>query len=440
MTAISIYNVKSATYGAVGNGVVDDTAAIQSAITDAQNNGGGIVYLPVGTYKTSATLIIPFDAITLLGAGWNSIIQPASGSLFDVIATSIPATIGLSGYIRNFIGVEQLMIDCTNMIGTTAGIGNAIHFYGVRYSYIRDVYIKSSPNWAIILDGDNTSPGFNFGYDCEIRRCVFDLNAANVWTTGSEAHDIVQCRFKWAGSATAALQPAFATQDTNAMHLRCSGGYMYITGNVFGTGGTYTTEAIRLSNSGPCKVLGNRFDQVRNQAITMNGGNHIFANNQLGSPGSAVSGVPGIQIGSSKNTVTGNKFDITAGAMNATYAIAESGGPFSDNIIADNNLLTGTSGFISQNSTSTNKVHHNSGYNPVGFSVTQPAVPASTTPITNNSGVDCMVNIVGGTVTAITIGGTATGLAATGQTVHVPAGQTIAITYSAAPTWKWFGD
>src|SRR6266568_7774111 len=172
----------------------------------------------------------------------------------------------------------------------------------------------------------------------------------------------------------------------------------------------------------------------------MNGGNHIFSNNQVGSPGSAISGVPGIQIGSSKNTVTGNKFDITAGAMNATYAIAESGGPFSDNIIADNNLLTGTSGFISQNSTSTNKVHHNSGYNPVGFSVSQPAIPASTTPITNNSGVDCMVNIVGGTVTAITIGGTATGLAATGQTVHVPAGQTIAITYSAAPTWKWFGD
>jgi hypothetical protein len=46
------------------------------------------------------------------------------------------------------------------------------------------------------------------------------------------------------------------------------------------------------------------------------------------------------------------------------------------------------------------------------------------------------VYIVGGTVTAITINGSATGLT-TGM-VRVPAGGKINITYSAPPTWKWF--
>lgn len=438
-----MFNVTDPAYGADPTGTNDSTTAINNAITAAAS--GGIVYFPPGTYKTSGSLVITADNIILQGAGWGTVIKPASGAQFDVISTAIPASAGLSGFIRNYLGIVNLMIDCSNMTGTTAGQGNAIHWYGVRYSYIRDVYVKSCQNWAILLDGDNTGPGNNFGYDCQVFRCVFDLCNAGIWNTNTEAHDIIGNRFKWAGTATAAAQPALGTQDTNALHLRCSGGYMSITNNVFGKGGTYTTEAIRLSNSGPCKVIGNRFDQVRNQAVILNGGNHIFMGNQLGSPGSAISGVAGIQIGSSKNTIVGNKFDITAGAMNATYAISESGGPFADNLIADNNLLTGTTGFINQNATSTNKVHHNAGYNPVGFAVAQPAVPASTVNATNNSGVDCMVHIAGGTLTVVTVGGTATGITAAAaagsvHTVRVPAGQTINITYTVAPTWKWYGD
>jgi hypothetical protein len=74
---------------------------------------------------------------------------------------------------------------------------------------------------------------------------------------------------------------------------------------------------------------------------------------------------------------------------------------------------------------------------PLGPNVAQPAVPASTVAQANNLGVDCQVYITGGTVTAVTIDGTATGL--TSGTFHVGSGQSISITYSVAPTWKWFG-
>lgn len=65
-----------------------------------------------------------------------------------------------------------------------------------------------------------------------------------------------------------------------------------------------------------------------------------------------------------------------------------------------------------------------------------PAVPASTTPVTNNFGSIADVYITGGTVTAIAVNGNATGL--TTGVVRVPTGATIALTYSVAPTWKWF--
>lgn len=43
-----VYNVRH--YGAVGNGVTDDTAAIQAGIEDVANKGGGVLFFPNGTY------------------------------------------------------------------------------------------------------------------------------------------------------------------------------------------------------------------------------------------------------------------------------------------------------------------------------------------------------------------------------------------------------
>ncbi|HET9690994.1 MAG TPA: glycosyl hydrolase family 28-related protein [Acidimicrobiales bacterium] len=87
---------------------------------------------------------------------------------------------------------------------------------------------------------------------------------------------------------------------------------------------------------------------------------------------------------------------------------------------------------------SQSRVAATTGWNPVGHAVTQPAVPASGTPQTNSTGVDCTVFVAGGVVSAVAIGGTATG--ATSGAFRVPAGQNITLTYTTAPTWQWFGD
>lgn len=54
---------------AKGDGVTDDTGALQTAIDTVAANGGGVVYFPAGTYLTHAPLVVSSSGIVLLGAG-----------------------------------------------------------------------------------------------------------------------------------------------------------------------------------------------------------------------------------------------------------------------------------------------------------------------------------------------------------------------------------
>jgi hypothetical protein len=105
------------------------------------------------------------------------------------------------------------------------------------------------------------------------------------------------------------------------------------------------------------------------------------------------------------------------------------------------NTFTNCSTTIQRNAGITGRrILDNEGYNPIGF-FTPEAVPTSgdgTTNIRNNNyGYPCEVCIHGGTVTAIYISGTATGL--TTGTFTIYPGQNIGLTYSSAPTWTWRG-
>lgn len=75
-------------------------------------------------------------------------------------------------------------------------------------------------------------------------------------------------------------------------------------------------------------------------------------------------------------------------------------------------------------------------YNPRGV-LGPPALPASGTALVNPYGSSAMVYLIGGTVSAISVGGVATGLTSTPATVRVPAKSSITIGYSVAPSWVW---
>jgi polygalacturonase len=78
------FNVMS--YGATGNGSTNDTAAINAAITAANNAGGGVVEFPAGTYKSANSIHLKSNVTIQLDAG--STVMGASGTGYDVAETN----------------------------------------------------------------------------------------------------------------------------------------------------------------------------------------------------------------------------------------------------------------------------------------------------------------------------------------------------------------
>jgi len=81
------FDVTEAPYNAEVNGVTDDTLAIQAALDDANDAGGGTVFLPVGDYNITDTLTL-YSNVRLVGAGQDTTTIIVSA---DEIGVAIPA-------------------------------------------------------------------------------------------------------------------------------------------------------------------------------------------------------------------------------------------------------------------------------------------------------------------------------------------------------------
>lgn len=74
-------------FGAVGDGLANDTNAIQAALNYAGTNGG-CVYIPAGEYKTTATLTIPQLASIKGASAEGSVIRPQGCDGFEFEAAN----------------------------------------------------------------------------------------------------------------------------------------------------------------------------------------------------------------------------------------------------------------------------------------------------------------------------------------------------------------
>ena len=146
-------------FGAVGDGVADDTVAIQSAI-----NSGKAAYVPKGTYKITATL-----------------------NLFD-------------GY-KALIGSEDLPVILKTTAGPAIKIGTTAGAVLNEYSRVENLYLQTfvpatfpaspGPNDAgIVLDGSSSS----LAAAVQNAR-VFNVRVGN-WSCGFYTNDVVSCRIE----------------------------------------------------------------------------------------------------------------------------------------------------------------------------------------------------------------------------------------------------
>ena len=136
------------TYGAVGDGVTDDTAAIQKALSDGRSNASGdyygvpkALYFPPGTYLVSNTLKWVGCCVTLQGAGALSSIIRLSPDASGFNNTGAPKPMILTPLGNQ--SFRQSVWD----LGLTIGSGNpgatAITYVSNNVGSIHNVFVKS---------------------------------------------------------------------------------------------------------------------------------------------------------------------------------------------------------------------------------------------------------------------------------------------------------
>ena len=145
-------SVKS--YGAVGDGITDDTAAIQAALADGRSNASseynGVpkgLYFPPGTYLVRDSLSWNGCCVTLQGAGpYASVIRLAPGSSGYGAATSAKAVLSTPAGNSSF---RQNIWD----LGFSVGAGNpgavAIDYVSNNDGSIHDVSIVSEDGQGV---------------------------------------------------------------------------------------------------------------------------------------------------------------------------------------------------------------------------------------------------------------------------------------------------
>jgi hypothetical protein len=153
-------------YGAAGDGVADDTVAIQAAIDLAKSRGYAVL-LPAGTYLTGRlNLSGAARRFTIRGAGRGAtVIRRRDDTVGTVIAGN-----GLSdGCV-----IESLTIDCQHSVHPNGNHGIAI--YDSSRVRIRGVAVRDYKNSAILI----YSSGVTRYDDCVVEDCESDgLDAAN---------------------------------------------------------------------------------------------------------------------------------------------------------------------------------------------------------------------------------------------------------------------
>lgn len=136
-------SVKDAPYFAVGDGIEDDTAAIQAAITATASLLGGTLYIPSGIYKTTAQLTIAAPLTIFFGNKATKISKAFNGEVFSVT----------SGYVTFYNpGIEG---------NGTVYTGGGIRF-GSGTAYDCAIYnplILNTQDSGVLLTGANSGLG-----------------------------------------------------------------------------------------------------------------------------------------------------------------------------------------------------------------------------------------------------------------------------------------
>lgn len=492
-TAGSSVNVRA--YGAVGNGIINDTAAIQAALTAGAGHtvifpNTSVAYLVTSTLTVSAGTTLFFDnAVVRAGAA-------VSTGLFSVAAANIRVTgsvvIDLNSFATpGFVGNASTFTFTADAYAVATNAPSTPSANNYLYKFVQSSFVKigghitttgNSP-WLVYVDrgtsyeisGIDTPP---LQVDDGVYAVCFCTDSTS--TNSLSWVDIHDCRVD-GGGHIAQYAPFFIGKIGSTIavsHVTIS--------NVKVTNTTSTADGIDIICCNFVTVTNCTFSSVMygvgiagGAVITVTG---VIAYNTRGvcvgvGDGStpmdtSIVGVSNcsaygcgtgivpyaflVNTGTNKNCSGVRFLECSAFATPGAYAVVitkNGSGTVSDIEFESCNFVSGSTGVVNDTVSGTNtavaRYRHCKGINPFGnLGTATPNVPSSTVALTNTTGFDCTVSIFTGgavSVSNISIGGVNTGytLSTSSESVplRIPAGQSITMTYTGGtPTWSWFAE
>jgi len=253
-----VINVKD--FGAVGDGVADDTAAIQAAINLAQVAGGD-VFLPSGTYKTTSVLLVGRSKVFISGENVSSttIVRHGNGDTilfngnlapFGSIQMNGLRDISLeasgttsAGSAAKFVRCYKVLVQSVNVFGGWSGF----EFNTVNNARINDI----SMNFTNVIAGQSGRFGMRFTNTGNADNII---SGANIWEgTIVGPPFVITCNLDYGIKAESS--DGLWISDT---HIACSKLANLYFGNTFGIpiGNIYITNTM----SDHCDLHGVHFD------------------------------------------------------------------------------------------------------------------------------------------------------------------------------------
>jgi len=286
-----------------------NTAAIQAAITAANAAGGGVVFVPKGTYLCNATINMAAK-VTLAGEGYRTSILS-----FNHTGAGIKMTSPINTSTGVYTTIKDIGILCTNPANVDGGyvdvcgtfvVCQSIEVYGFKYGIIFDQTELSEIDLCQLgtpiaggagiwlVDGPDYTPGSLSGFTnrISITRCQINSSA----TTYGIADD---------GGYTHVI----ATNNFNGClnHIRLGGGIgIIVSGNQMesATGANIQTYNTKLVGSTGSSVT--QLDLISNVIVTTVGNNCLkigFSCTPVASFGNAyINGAAAVAISGLGNT------------------------------------------------------------------------------------------------------------------------------------------
>lgn len=235
-------------FGAVGDGVTDDTAAIQTAINTAASAHLGELYVPMGTYKITSTITFPASpALRIVGVvgRLSSVVSESAVSLGSVFLNatngtmfSIPSTQTLpaGSYVTSYISFENISFDQTP--SSTTGIAVDINNGYDKVSFVWCSFFKGLYGATSSTSSASVTGTFNVLFEY----CEFQYQTAGTYFSRGDTLNMVYQGnvFRYCGYAVLVVGGNSFYFYNNLVEACTSGGYkldsvfhMFLSGDHF---------------------------------------------------------------------------------------------------------------------------------------------------------------------------------------------------------------